>query len=55
MVTINVLPDDILVTIFDFYVVKYQEDVKFNGAVFGDPDTKRKIESWQSLVHVCRR
>ena len=22
---------------------------------FGDPDTKWKIESWQSLVHVCRR
>jgi hypothetical protein len=55
VVAIDVLPDDVLLTIFDFYVVEYQEDVKFNGTVFGDPDTKRKIESWQSLVHVCRR
>ena len=41
---IDVLPDDVLLKVFDFYVVIYQW--------YGD---KRKIEAWQSLVHVCRR
>ena len=49
MLTIGDLPDDVLLAIFDFYVLK-------------DPDlnilfsyTKKEIESWQSLIHVCRR
>ena len=52
MVTIEELPDDDLLAIFDFYVVRYQ-DLDFGD--LSDRDTKRKIESWQSLVHVCRR
>ena len=40
--------------IFNFYVVPYQ-DVDFIDAVFGFGDTIGKIESWQLLVHVCRR
>ena len=54
MVTIDVLPDDVLLAIFDFYVVPYQ-DVDLFGALFGEPDAVKRIESWQSLVHVCRR
>jgi hypothetical protein len=40
---INVLPDDVLLEIFDFYV----EKSPYGG--------KPSVESWQSLVHVCRR
>jgi hypothetical protein len=40
--SINVLPDDVLLEIFDFYVLKDYYD-------------KESIEEWQSLVHVCRR
>jgi len=43
---IDVVPDDVLLGIFDFYV-----------HVDGGPlyKAKKKIEVWQSLVHVCRR
>ena len=41
---IDVLPDDVLLGIFDFCV-----DV---SPAYGN---KRRIEAWQSLVHVCRR
>jgi hypothetical protein len=46
VLTIDNLPDDVLLEIFDFYfpVLGYQY---FH--------TKRIVESWQSLVHVCRR
>src|SRR6266566_2774988 len=54
VLTMDVLPDDVLLEIFDFYVVGYQ-DLGLYEVLFGDQDTKRKIESWQSLVHVCRR
>src|SRR6266566_5424461 len=54
VLTIDVLPDDVLLEIFDFYVVGYQ-DLDLDEVLFGDQDTKRKIESWQSLVHVCQR
>ena len=50
--TIDDLPDDVLLAIFDFHEVKCHALV-FPG--FGGYETKRKIESWQSLVHVCRR
>ncbi len=43
MKRIDVLPDDVLLEIFDFYLI-YPYD--------GD---KTDIEAWQSLVHVCRR
>jgi len=39
---IDVLPDDVLLTIFNLYIVGYLH-------------TKPVIEEWQSLVHVCRR
>ena len=39
MTPIDVLPDDVLLVIFDFYVVRKKDD----------------IEAWQLLVHVCRR
>ena len=41
---IDVLPDDVLLAVFDFCVpsVRYQ-------------DTKGEVEAWQSLVHVCRQ
>ena len=42
MTPIDVLNDDILLAIFDFYVA---ENIYEN--------TKRAIESWQKLVHVC--
>ena len=48
------LPDDVLLAIFDFYVVPYQ-DVDLFDAVVGEQDAVKRIESWQSLVHVCRR
>ena len=44
MIRIDVLPDDVLLEIFDFY--------KIMNPPFGE---KTKAEAWQSLVHVCRR
>ena len=44
MVRIHVLPDDVLLDIFDFYV-----------GTFSWYETKARIEEWQTLVHVCRR
>ena len=44
MIHFNILPDDVLLGIFDFYMIR---DL-FTGA-------KREIEAWQTLVHVCRR
>ena len=49
--TIGDLPDDVLLIIFDFYVVGYQ-DLGFIEQFFGHHDA---IRSWQSLVQVCRR
>ena len=51
MATIGDLPDDVLLTMFDFYVVGYQ-DLCFIEQFFGHHDA---IRSWQSLVQVCRR
>ena len=56
MLTINDLPDDVLLLIFDFNVVRYQilHFLLSNKSEFAD--TKSRIESWwQALVHVCRR
>ena len=44
MTSIKMLPDDVLLEIFDIYVNKN-----------GDKFFKRNIEEWQTLVHVCRR
>jgi F-box-like len=54
VITIDVLPDDVLLTIFDFYVVRYQ-DLDLDEVTFSGEDTKKRIDSWQSLVHVCRQ
>ena len=43
MKRIDILPDDTLLEIFDFYV----GDLWFQG--------KARVEEWQSLVHACRR
>ena len=43
-IRIDVLPDDVLLEIFNFYMKKH--------TYYGD---KRRAEAWQSLVHVCRR
>ena len=50
---ISMLPDEVLLAILDFHVAKYQ-DLEFIEALLSDYDTKPKIRSWQSLVHVCR-
>jgi hypothetical protein len=44
VIQIGVLPDDVLLEIFDFYVVMHLSDVY-----------KSEIEAWILLVHVCRR
>ena len=43
---IDILPDDVLLGIFDFYV-EMEMDSLYNF--------KRWTEEWQTLVHVCRR
>jgi hypothetical protein len=48
MVQIDVLPDDILLEIFYFCVDHYPSQ-------FIRVDMKKEVETWQSLVHVCRR
>ena len=45
MKQIDVLPDDVLLEIFEFYMIMYASSIR------GKLDT----EAWQSLVHVCRR
>ena len=45
MKRIDVLPDDILLGIFDFYMT-------INPSLFG---SKQGVEVWQALIHVCRR
>ena len=56
VVAIDVLSDNVLLAIFDFYVAgcRYQ-DLSFLEVMFGNQDMKRKLELWRSLVHVCRR
>ena len=49
MISIDVLPDDILLAIFDLYVDRNP----FRRLVRAE--MKKEIEVWQSLVHVCRR
>ena len=52
MLTIDDLPDGVLIEIFDFYVGRYQ----YPGfRRFGAYNAKGKIESWKSLIQVCRR
>ena len=44
MKRIDILPDDVLLGIFDFYV-----------EIRSPYDLRRETEAWQTLVHVCRR
>ena len=44
MKRINILPDEVLLEIFDFYVIM--------NLLYGH---KAEIQAWQLLVHVCRR
>ena len=53
VVTIDVLPDDILLTIVQFYVAEYQYGYLIEAIPL--KDLGREGESWQTLVHVCRR
>ena len=55
MLTIDDFPDDVLLTMFDFYVVRSARQYVIDVGLFDHHDTRREIESWQSLVHVCRR
>ena len=52
MVTIDDLSDDDLLAIFDCYVVKHHGLLDLTNVI---SNKKRRIESWQSLVHVCQR
>ena len=52
VLAINDLPDDDLLAIFDFCVLR---DQYLYFLQLNQSDVKGKIESWQSLVHVCRR
>ena len=51
--TINDLSDDDLLAIFDFYVFKLRGRLVL--LAYCNYEERRKIESWQPLVHVCRR
>jgi hypothetical protein len=44
VIRIDALPDDVLLDIFDSYVVEHSHH-----------DTKTGVEAWHLLVHVCRR
>src|ERR1700691_3740557 len=50
MERIDVLPDDVLLEIYDFYVGMNSKKGPEPLVVF-----KTEVEGWQSLVHVCRR
>ena len=45
---IEVLPDDVLLEIFEFYMIM---KISYRCARAG----RSEVEAWQSLVHVCRR
>ena len=51
VIPIDILPDEVLLAIFDFLV---DQDVD-QAAQLPRIPRKKEIESWQSLVHVCRR
>ena len=47
VISIDMLPDEVLLEIFHFYVVEAMEEE--------DMYLKNKMSAWQTLVHVCRR
>ena len=46
MKSIDVLPDEVLLAIFDFCA---------HGKAYGHAFRKKEVEAWHSLAHVCRR
>ena len=50
MAQIDVLPDDALLEIFDFYTITDPSHIDFPAG-----ERKKATEAWQLLVHVCRR
>ena len=54
-ITIDDLPDDVLLAIFDIYVAEHQVLPDFTDLNIRIDSRKTEIESWLSLVHVCRR
>ncbi len=44
-VSIDILPDDVLLDIFDLYVILYQRY----------PYDDQPVDAWHKLVHVCQR
>ncbi len=52
MIRIDVLPDDVLLEIFGFYMIMSPLDGNSERTWLG---YKTGVEAWQSLVHVCRR
>jgi hypothetical protein len=50
MKQIDVLPDDVLLEIFDFYTIT---DPSYG--VFSSAESNKATKAWQLLVHVCRR
>ena len=52
MKQIDILPDDVLLEIFDFYVIT---DSLHELEDIPPGEIQRAIEAWQLLVHVCRR
>jgi hypothetical protein len=50
--TFDMLPDDVLLEILNFYV---DEDVDEDIDEDSEPSQKQRIEAWIMLAHVCRR
>jgi F-box-like len=48
VISIDKLPDEVLLKIFDFYVNEHLDGLEYEF-------NKHEIEEWQTLVHVCRR
>ena len=55
MVSINILPNEVLLEIFEFYLSEEYEASLDNENNELDPCKKKGTEAWQSLVHVCQR
>ena len=53
-ITIDDLPDDVLLAIFDIYVAERQVLPDITDLIIRIGSRKREIESWLSLVHVCQ-
>jgi hypothetical protein len=50
-ITIDTLPDDVLLDIFDFYL---RADIPY-PSVAGGRNVPLRLDLWHTLVHVCRR